>query len=381
MKKIYIGLDIGGVNIKCSSVVANDAIFPYKNAISTKVHFPLWKNTLSGLNNALHETLRHHLGLYDEKPRENEHGEMHVCASITGELSDAFDSKNDGIDRITSALERACESTRNETRHLEIHEPLFVLVDGTLRNGVETRKEHRLASAANWYATASWIGCLKKDCILIDCGSTTTDIIPIVNGMPVPEGKTDMARLLSGELVYTGVLRATIPSVSHHVPISMSGIISEISFENFALMADVHFLLGNITKQQYDCETADGREVSRNNCLKRLARIVCEDATMLGEPVLLEIARFLKERQVELIARALAKVVLRYVEIYHVDRERLACVVTGLGEDFLAGEAARRSGFKYIMPVSEILDQAASITSSAIGALHMIIREGARDEG
>ncbi len=62
-------------------------------------------------------------------------------------------------------------------------------------------------AASNWVATALVVADEVPDAILIDMGSTTTDIIPIVGGVVRAIGLTDPDRLASGELVYTGALR------------------------------------------------------------------------------------------------------------------------------------------------------------------------------
>ena len=50
-----------------------------------------------------------------------------------------------------------------------------------------------LVAAANWHGLATWLGRLapKGNALLIDIGSTTTDIIPLLDGVPVPAGLTD----------------------------------------------------------------------------------------------------------------------------------------------------------------------------------------------
>src|SRR5256885_9284124 len=53
----------------------------------------------------------------------------------------------------------------------------------------------------------------RSPALLLDTGSTTTDIIPMINGVPVPVGRTDPHRLGTGELVYTGVRRTPVCAV------------------------------------------------------------------------------------------------------------------------------------------------------------------------
>lgn len=361
---LLLGLDIGGVNIKCSSVQWKDAGH-LEQAISTKTFFPLWKQSITELHVELARVMAVHLAKYLSRNDHEIRLTVYPCASITGELSDAFASKKEGIERITSSLGSALDAVREAypATFCTIMEPRFVAVDGTLRTMQQANARHREVAAANWHATAAWVGSFVPDCILMDCGSTTTDIIPIMAGKPSPKGKTDLDRLRSGELVYTGALRATIPSIARAVPVH--GELVPVSFEKFALMADVHLLLGNITREQYDCDTADGRSTSIDDCKKRLARIVCEDAAELGDDVILEMARFLANAQVKMVQDALARVIARG----HANR---SIVVTGLGEAPIAMQAAEQAGCKDIISLAGKIGTAASIASSSVGILHVL---------
>ncbi|MFX1236901.1 MAG: hydantoinase/oxoprolinase family protein, partial [Promethearchaeota archaeon] len=124
-------------------------------------------------------------------------------------------------------------------------------------------------------STALFLGQFEPQCILIDAGSTTVDIIPILDSVPVSKGKDDVSRMLNHELVYTGGLRATIPSITHFIPYKGKDV--RISFEKFALIADIHRILGNISEKEYTIDTADNRSRSIEDCYARLARVICLD--------------------------------------------------------------------------------------------------------
>ncbi|MEX2684708.1 MAG: hydantoinase/oxoprolinase family protein [Candidatus Sigynarchaeota archaeon] len=359
---LLLGMDIGGANIKCASIPLKDAD-QLNKASSTKHFFPLWEKTVHELSAQLARVVDEHVASARNILDNTKTVTIYTCASITGELSDAFSSKKEGIECITSCLSEALVSPKNKRQGFAIMRPRFVTTNGTLLSEDGARSNHRAVSAANWYATAAWVGSFEPDCILIDCGSTTTDIIPIANGKPATKGLTDIERLRHGELVYTGVLRATIPSIAHAVPVH--GELIPISFEKFALMADVHLILGNITREQYDCDTADGRPNTIEDSKKRLARIVCEDAAELGDDVILNMARFLAQEQVRMVQNGLEKVTRQY------DRT-LTCVLTGVGEGFLAMQAARQAGFNKIIPLAEKIGKPSSTVSSALGVLHIL---------
>ena len=56
-------------------------------------------------------------------------------------------------------------------------------------------------ASANWHASAALIARCCREALLVDMGSTTTDIVPIVAGAVAARGYTDAERLATGELL------------------------------------------------------------------------------------------------------------------------------------------------------------------------------------
>ncbi len=110
--------------------------------------------------------------------------------------------------------------------------------------------------------------------LLIDIGSTTTDIIPCDR----PQGLTDAERLQTGELVYTGYTRTPVPSVTTRAP--LLGTWQSLARDNFATMADVRRLLGRLSDDDDQHDTADGRSKSVEDSLRRFARGFGRDGEM-----------------------------------------------------------------------------------------------------
>ena len=91
--------------------------------------------------------------------------------------------------------------------------------------------------------------CSARRCSWI--GSTTTDLVPIVEGaVAAARGYTDAERLAAGELVYTGLVRSFVMALAERAP--FAGRWSPLINENFATMADVYRILGK-------CPTAPTR--------------------------------------------------------------------------------------------------------------------------
>ena len=153
-------------------------------------------------------------------------------------------------------------------------------------------------SASNWTATAMVVAAEHPDVILLDMGSTTTDIIPIESGQVRALGRTDPDRLATGELVYSGALRTPVEALVRAVP--WRGGMALVSADGFAHTGDVHQWLGTVIRPARH-EPGTARD-SRNHAGERLARVVCADRTMIDDDGITTIATHVAEAQVAAIA-------------------------------------------------------------------------------
>lgn len=260
------------------------------------------------------------------------------AVTMTAELSQAFRTKREGVSFVLDALEQAFPED-----DLRIY-----AVSGEFLAPKRARVWPLEVGASNWAATARLVGRFVTDCILVDIGTTSTDIIPIVAGEPRALGRTDPERLLSGELVYTGALRTPVEAVANQVP--LWGGEAGVSADGFALIGDAHLWLGRLRPEDYTVPSPDGRPASREFAGERLARVVCADREMLDQAGVDGIAAALAEAQLERVASALRQVRARQAGVD-------CAVVTGLG-DFIAAEAARRTGLR-VVALSEYVGEAA----------------------
>ncbi|MFA0822363.1 MAG: hydantoinase/oxoprolinase family protein [Methanomethylovorans sp.] len=294
----FLGIDIGGANTK---IATSD------RAIVELHYLPLWKDT------TLPQTLK------DIAKRLNP--DM-VAVVITGELADCFEDKMHGLKFIMQAVENAfgCE-VRYIGTNGEVHE-----------HGEELRN----LAAANWAASSRLIGEEIGDCIFVDVGSTTTDIIPIVDAKHVAS-TTDFKRLLASELVYMGTLRTNVATLLDKVELEQGT--CRVSSELFTTTGDVYLLLEDIRPETYTCTTADGAGKSRIEAMRRLARLVCADLEEISEDDVMDIAKQVREKQISLLTEAITTVSQKY------GTSRI--VAAGIGE-FMIIEAAERLGMEYI---------------------------------
>ena len=268
---------------------------------------------------------------------------------MTAELVDAYDTKKDGVLDVV----KKCE----ETFSCPI---AYVGVDGMMSKD-EIEETPLKAAAANWIATAQIATLISDNCIFIDTGSTTTDIIPIKDGRECAIGKSDFDRSATGELVYTGTLRTNLASFLDKV--ELNGKEYRVASELFAQTADVYTVLDLITQEDYICDTFDGEGKSQVECAKRIARVVCADLEMLSMDDIIEMCKFIHQKQVEQIADGLKQV--------HEAQNLDLIVTTGLGKDILDKNAAELLGLE-VKSMGDILTDDECTVAPAIGTAVMM---------
>ncbi|MCS7116550.1 MAG: hypothetical protein NZ896_03670, partial [Nitrososphaerales archaeon] len=285
-----------------------------------------------------------------------------LCVTMTAELSDVYESKRVGVEHILDCVDSVFFGANIKV----------IDVYSGLRSVSDAKRDYLSVAGANWAATAWLISQYIPTCILIDVGSTTTDIIPIMNGKIAAKGLTDLERLASGELIYTGALRTNIATIVDEIPVR--GKMVRVSSELFALSGDVHLILGNIGEEDYVTETADGRGRSKREALARLSRVVCADSDMLDVMDLEKIARYIYEEQLNVVSKGLLQV-LSGIEMGF----DVPIVTVGLGGKFIGAKAAERIGLKKIVDLAEILgkDNSRAISALATG-LRMAFEYGVK---
>ncbi len=290
-----LGLDVGGANLKAVHRDGTAVIQP----------FELWKHP-ARLAGALADLL----------------GRMPRCdvlaVTMTGELCDCFETKRQGVHAILDAVERAAPGK----------EVLVWRTDGRFADSAAARDTPRQTAAANWLALATYAGRLVPEgpALLVDVGSTTADLVPIEDGVPIPRGRTDSERLRCQELVYTGARRTPVCALLG----------STVMAEFFATTLDVYLLLGEVPESA-DRDTADGRPATRACAHARLARMLGGDAETCAPDETLRLAR-----EAALVQQSLLQYACRRVQRV-LSGKPAHVVVSGSGE-FLARAALLREG-------------------------------------
>jgi hypothetical protein len=306
----WLAFDVGGANLKIADGRGYGATAP----------FPLWRES-EQLAQALARLLN------AAPPAER------LAATMTGELADCFATRAMGVRAIIAALEEAAAE-----RPLVIYR-----TDGRLVDPAAAIASPELAAAANWHALARFAARYLAGAsgMLIDIGSTTADIIPIIDHQPAAMGRTDTQRLVSGELVYTGVKRSPACALARSVP--YRGADCQLAQELFATAWDVYLVLRLLPEEPLSRHTADGRPATREAACRRLARAICNDREMFDDEDARVAAEAIAAEQLALLAQALSRVAERW------PAPPQGFVISGEGE-FLARRLIERA-----YPAAEVI--------------------------
>jgi probable H4MPT-linked C1 transfer pathway protein len=165
----------------------------------------------------------------------------------------------------------------------------------------------RHVASANWLATARWIATRVENVVLIDIGSTTTDIIPIVGGEVAAFAASDAGRLSTGELVYQGVVRTPLCGVAHRI--EFAGASVNVMNEWFATTADIYRLTGELDPSYDAHPSADQGPKTQSASRVRLARMIGRDAHEATDIEWLGFAQRWRALQLREIGANLARVI------------------------------------------------------------------------
>ncbi len=331
----WLALDIGGANLKAS----------HKDGRSTTEAFEVWRRP-SELGKAI-------ASLAATQPPFDR-----AAVTMTAELCDCYPTKAEGV---LAILEAATQALGNR--------PLLIWgIDGRFHEPGVIRRRPLLAAAANWLALATAAARLAPENrgLLIDIGSTTTDIIPLDQGRAAVQGRTDTERLRTGELVYAGIRRTPLCALATELPYRQ-GPPTGLAAELFATTLDVYLTLGDLDPDPNDLATADGRGATIDAARDRLARMVGADRETFSGEDALELSRSAANCLFSRLAQAAHRVCEATI-----GRADVA-VIAGSGEFLARRLAARVLGADLrIISLAETWGRAASTAGCARALLTLV---------
>jgi hypothetical protein len=225
-----------------------------------------------------------------------------IAVTMTGELCDCFKNRASGVRHIVKSAETVFGSG------VKIFSRKGRLV--TVKQAVKNWQD---VASANWAITPLWLATIADDFLLMDIGSTTTDLTPVRKKVIAGRGWNDFERSLNGELVYSGYLRTPVAAVAQSVV--LRGRAVPLSSETFSIMGDVHLIRGAITKAMYNSGAPDGGGTNRPAAMRRLARQLMAERGELTGRELESVAEQLAGRQMSMIVKAAKRFRLKVVPI------------------------------------------------------------------
>lgn len=302
-----IGWDLGGAHLKAARLDASGRVLEV-----VQVACPLWQG-LQHLHSAL-DVANRALG---SAPRH--------AVTMTGEMVDLFATRGEGVSHLVTAI----------AERLAGQDVRFYAGERGFLDAAAAVRDPAAVASANWMATAALVAARQSSAFLVDIGSTTTDLIPVHGGRVQARGHDDASRLVTGELVYTGVVRTPIMALVRRVP--FGGAWNPLMAEYFATTADVYRLLERLPEGADQHPAADGGEKTVEASGRRLARMLGRDFDVATLADWQGLAAWLAGVQLRRIGHSFA-------ELW--SREQLPddapVVAAGVGRFLVADLAARR---------------------------------------
>jgi (4-(4-[2-(gamma-L-glutamylamino)ethyl]phenoxymethyl)furan-2-yl)methanamine synthase len=225
------------------------------------------------------------------------------AVTMTGEMADLFADRASGVAAIVGFFRRTLASQRPADML-----SFFAGEEGFADADEATRRPDAIASA-NWIATAAVCAASWRDGLLVDVGSTTTDLIPFAAGRVAAAGTTDAGRMASGELAYVGIVRTPLMALAARAPVA--GHWRATMNEYFATTADVFRVLGELDEAADQPPAADNGAKDGDGSARRLLRMVGEDRA--EAQAVRALARWYRSRLLDRVEKALSQVVSRSV--------------------------------------------------------------------
>lgn len=324
---ITAGLDVGGAHLKIARAETG------RVTAVEQIPCPLWQG-MTHLEQAL-ATARPLLA-----------GAETIAITMTGELSDLFADRREGVETLVLKLDGEFGSRARYWMGLRSF--------GTASDAIAHYMD---VASTNFLATATLVARHHANALLVDMGSTTTDIIAITDGAPNVVGLTDADRLASFELVYTGFTRTAVMGVATSA--EFRGRRQGLCREYLATMADVRRILGQLPDGLDQHATADGRGKSVPESIARLARMFGRDTADGLFEDWKAAAAVIVEAQLLSIAEGCEFVIARAAV-----PSGAPVVVAGIGASFVALDIAPRLGREAI-DFGDIANTEAIATSAA----------------
>ncbi|CAN5874026.1 hydantoinase/oxoprolinase family protein [soil metagenome] len=222
------------------------------------------------------------------------------AVTMTGEMVDLFANREHGVTRISVELASALSPPGSSGSIA------FYAGDAGWCDASQVAARWEAIASANWLATARHaalhvathaaprVACSEG--LLVDIGSTTTDLVAFRGDGVLTTARSDAERLASGELVYHGVVRTPLCAIARRI--DWGGVPHNVMNEFFATSADVYRLTGELDSAHDLHPPADNAGKDLAATRQRLARMIGLDARDASDTDWLIFARAWRAAQV-----------------------------------------------------------------------------------
>jgi probable H4MPT-linked C1 transfer pathway protein len=233
----------------------------------------------------------------------------------------------------------------------------------------EAKEQYLQVACRNWVATCYLASSLSlfEDGLVVDCGTNSTDIVPVINGYPVTLEDNDRGytRFKTGELVWSGLLFTPIPSLASVIVLDGEAFPVKPAIRTRSY--HVYTVLGLISSdiiaayEPWQPKKASSFESSA----ERMLDLIAADRELLSVSDAKKIAAFLAEKQVEKTKKALKKVLSTVKRKYTIDIKTAG--VAGIGKDIILQKALE----PFDMEIVDIK----KVVSEAMGTQGLVLQE------
>jgi probable H4MPT-linked C1 transfer pathway protein len=338
MNNSIIGWDVGGAHLKA-------ALLDTKGKLQHVVQVPcaLWRG-LSELEAAVDEVL----GIFQVS------SQFHAI-TMTGELVDLFPNRQTGVQAISQVMEAKLNGAKLFYAGGQFYAgALHADFSGFVTADQVSQHWQHIASA-NWLASAGYVAHRLQQinstqhALLVDIGSTTTDLILLEDNQPVCKGFTDASRMQTQELVYTGVVRTPLMAVAQEIRFEQQ--MTSVAAEYFATTADVYRLTGDLLAEDDMADTADGKEKTLLASARRIARMIGHDVDDAPMDAWARLAQEFKSQQMVRLQEVIKKQLCNY-KVQQM--QTFSIIGAGVGS-FLVKEIATAMNIHYL-GVAELIE-------------------------
>jgi len=232
---------------------------------------------------------------------------------MTGELCDTFRNRRSGAKEILNACKLL-----NCRKFYYTNSKEFL----TLRPELDD------IISMNWHSIGRFIEKKVNNAIVIDFGSTTTDLICIKNSQMKCKSSDDFGRLNNSELLYTGFMRTPLFAITPHINYKKKKY--KLIPENFSDTSDIYRIKKRIKKDFDIDDTSDKGNKTLKASMYRVSRSLGFDFKNEDQELIKKISEKISEIQLEEISKKIFEMIKRYDL-----KKNTSIIISGIGQDML----------------------------------------------